>query len=188
MERTEAEKTKAYVEYKTVTHEQKTPTQPYGEWYRNSETTPLRVSNKKPKSSLYEEFAIDFRPGHKVFLVWGVYSEGDSFGHEEGCASLIELFKTIDEAEAFAARVEGHNKLERDNFWNMTPKQKAEAKEGIKKSLEGYYVETPDRYRKGILTDGKGKEYHFPWGGYFENLTEVKVEILDYVEYQNKER
>lgn len=171
---------KVYLEYQSIVLTETVPDKPYGDWYRELEVTPLSVSNKKPKHSYYEEFTIKFQPKDKIYLVRGVYSEGDSFGCEEGSTYFIELFETIEEAEAFASRVEAHDKIVRNNFYNMTPTQKKQAIKYLMDTLRGYYVETPDRYHKGVLTDGNGKTYYFPWGGYFENLRDVMVDTIDY--------
>ena len=43
--------------------------------------------------------AFDIDDGRDYYLLYAIYSTGDSFSHDEGCIALIDLFETKEMAE-----------------------------------------------------------------------------------------
>jgi hypothetical protein len=84
------------------------------------------------------------------FLLYCVYSTGDSFGHDaDGCIEFVGLFKTEEEAVENLKRIEAHYK-------------------DRSKSIDDYNV-------KLINEDGKEYDLYTPWCGYFESLSYGEV-------------
>jgi len=98
----------------------------------------------------------DFAPGDTAYLVWVVYSTGDSFGHHSGGGhELVGLFRDRDTAEKLAADIEA-------NAW-------AYNRRGGSRDA-GYHFVTPD-----------GQEFksgYAPWKGYFESLDNARVDSV----------
>ena len=90
-----------------------------------------------------ETITADCKVGDDVYVLWAIWSTGDSFGFAEGGQSeVIGVFK--------------NEKLANDNKRLLN-----DATHGIVKI---------------VTDDGSKFEYYIPWGGYFENLDEIKVE------------
>lgn len=101
-------------------------------------------------SEKYFDLTIDFTPEYGIvyFLLYGVYSSGDSFGHDAGYGieflGLYEKHKTAD--------------------LNL-------------KRVEALTVGTRPAPRVTLLTDfGIDYEIYVPWFGYFERLDYLRIE------------
>lgn len=81
----------------------------YGEW-REDNTVTIRdtfraiASTSKLGRDRYYDVQVAFEPqkGRDYFVVFGIYSSGDSFGRESGKVAFIELFEDETKAYDFA--------------------------------------------------------------------------------------
>lgn len=89
------------------------------------------------------------------YLLYVIYSTGDSFHHEEGCIEFIDLYQTKDKAEIAAKAIEKH--YEKNKEYNIGK----------------------DRYSLPLTRDDLSKIVVCPpWIGYFDRLTSVNVESV----------
>ena len=88
----------------------------------------------------------EVKVGEKIYLVYAVYSTGDSFGHDEdACIELISVHKNLDVA--------------RFNYQKV--------KDSVNKNYD---------FKLEISQDnGQVVPVSTPWNGYFESLSYVKV-------------
>ncbi len=101
----------------------------------------------------YGDLLVDFKPTYDktYFLVYVIYSTGDSFSHSEGKIQFIELCQK----ESFANKIRGFILSDRDN-----PKRE-------------------DKFSLPLVTEsGKNYTLHMGWKGYFERLTSVEVQAI----------
>lgn len=140
--------TNLYVEYSTNTWVSR-PRNSDDQWDRDdtvSEHTMKYISIAGDNSYPTITYPGVVEPGDKVYLVYAVYSTGDSFGHDESrCLELVSVHKNLDIAEWNYKQIVGSENdnyntqltLSQDNglSWSMSP----------------------------------------PWCGYFERLTYAKV-------------
>lgn len=107
--------------------------------------------------------------GVSVFLVYVVYSTGDSFGHDaDGKIVFVDVFTTKEKAEACATAISEHAKWsKRDRFWKPLTKQQ-------RKELDKKYA---DEYTVGYVREnGETCSLHCSWNGYFDSLSYANVE------------
>lgn len=88
----------------------------------------------------------DIVEGETYYLLYGIYSTGDSFNNHEGCIQFVDLYQTEEFAEANKEILEKHNAAK-----------------------DGSYT------AKLLLENGKEYPFHVPWKGYFEVLNEVFI-------------
>lgn len=99
----------------------------------------------------------------EYYLVYVVYSTGDSFHHEEGCVHYVDLFETLSKAEALAKIIETH--------YSFSYKAQRWADKEVKPP-KGY-----NEYQISYLNEaGEEISTHVPWTGYFESLTNIVIE------------
>ncbi len=88
------------------------------------------------------------------FLVYGIYSTGDSFGHDEGRIEYVGLYEDREVAEDNARRIERHARDYRDDS-----------------------ITDDDAYSVTLVTeDGAEYKVSVPWNGYFERLSYIEIE------------
>lgn len=89
-------------------------------------------------------------PDKDYYLLYVIYSTGDSFSHHEGQIDYVELYEDRSLAEASAKMIEDDYKewRKKENKWNVE------------------------------ILNSRGEMFQFycPWKGYFERLTSVEVE------------
>ena len=168
-----------YVSYETITLHSQSSNEPYGEWSRELLTTATHISKENERSS--EEMTISFKPKESVFLIQGIYSEGDSFGTETGCSEFGEILETKEEAEDMVRLIGLFDELETNDGYGLTKKQKEHKISNLEYQLKNNIIENKSWGRKYNFIKG-GKTYHFPWGGYFERLSHLEVVELKYEE------
>lgn len=95
-------------------------------------------------------------PNVDYFLVYAVYSTGDSFGTDEGCVIWIDIRKTRKESEELVKELYEQEKIYIKNIKNNL---------SIKDEFSIEYT----------LADGSKELIHAPWRGYFESLEEFKI-------------
>jgi len=139
--------------YSTVTH----PADPDDEWDRDSTSTSHSIQGfyaAPEESTRYSDLWVPYEPEFSVdyYLLYAVYSTGDSFGHDDGQG--IEYIGLYTENELDVAR-ENQKKIE----------EHARNKDG------DFHVElkTPG---------GMMFQQHTPWVGYFESLDYTDIESV----------
>ena len=90
----------------------------------------------------------DIDDGKDYYLLYAIYSTGDSFSRNDGEIALIDLYETKEMAEKNRQLI-ADNLKDEDN-WSVI--------------LE--------------LEDGRVYSFHVPWKGYFEHLDEVAIERI----------
>lgn len=142
------------ISYTEVTRERN----PEDEWDADDTCTSNNIEGFriiKPNSRWKSvDLTVDFEPkvDKTYYLVYVIYSTGDSFSHHEGCVDYIFLYENLEFAEATKKMIEDAYKK--------------------KDKEESYSVE--------IFND-KGELFKISsssWVGYFETLTDV---VIDYV-------
>jgi hypothetical protein len=116
--------------------------------------------------------AFDLDPTRPYFLVYGIYSTGDSFGHDEGRIEFVGLYEDLEVAHENVRRIQQHNEMynQLENRWYTSSKQMSKAEmTKLRKTFEPYSVQL-------VTEDGQEYKVHVPWHGYFERLTEVEVQ------------
>lgn len=87
---------------------------PDDEWSRDSTSTSWHVKGVQVASKDdYDGVTVGFdaTPGEAVFVVYAIYSTGDSFGHDESAQlEFIDAFKSADKAAAAAQGLQGSAK------------------------------------------------------------------------------
>ena len=103
----------------------------------------------------YSNLEVGFKvvPNKTYYLLYAIYSTGDSFGHDDGRIAFIDMFESKKVADANAKRLEKHYRAERGYGKNR------------------YSVK---------LTNSTGKSYAYcpPWMGYFESLSNIEVKSV----------
>lgn len=125
----------------------------YGEWSENNyiDYTYATIS----KNDYGEPIDWEAKIGDVVFLVHVVYSSGDSFGHSTGNSEVIEVLRTVEEAEALAELIrENYEKYPDYSF------EKDVSKNTNYIPYKGRHISTST------------------WKGYFESLQSVEVVAL----------
>lgn len=161
------------------TRSHKDPEKQYGEWWIRNDISEYGVEEAKDG---YEDFSIPYTlvNGDTLFLVKGIYSTGDSFGTETGVVEYIELFREESEAISFKEKVDLLNEFITKDWYGYTPKKKKDAIKEYKLKLKGHFKEHKSCGTSYIFVYN-GKDYHFPWGGYFENLCDIEIVKLKFI-------
>jgi len=127
----------------------------YGDWcesYENSIGQYARKTDKYPDVASIH----DIEKGLNAFVVWIVWSSGDSFGHAYGAHSeVIGLFKDMESALSLKESIEKWRPNEKTKKWE---------------EQYSYFFNTPDGQ---IFESGFA-----PWAGYFESLDSVNVDTV----------
>lgn len=135
-----------------------------------------------PNGSKYYYYELnsefDLVSGKDYYLVYGIYSTGDSFSHHEGAIEYIYLYKTKDKAEKCIKALQDHYNLWKD-YWNLDPKTADKLK---KKQQEAKIKNKYAEFGLEIVSEkGKKLYIHIPWTGYFETLTSVSYEVVQLI-------
>ncbi len=144
-----------------VTHEtctQKYSSEPYGDWYSNCDTTVLGL--KPSKQYDYNSIPVDFDlvPDMPLYLVYVVYSTGDSFGRSDGRTDFVDVLDNSVDAD-FLVKVINDRSLTRNNSYSVT-------------------ITYPSNGRKFLLSPS--------WEGYFETIESVNVEIFQLGRFEKR--
>lgn len=120
----------------------------------------------------------DLVPNTNYYLVYGIYSTGDSFSHHEGAIEYINLYLTKDRAEACAKAIQDHYDLWKEG-WRLTADQ-TELK--AKKQRDALKKNKYSKYGLEIISESGKKLYiSIPWTGYFETLTSVTYQTVQLI-------
>jgi len=112
------------------------------------EVTVYKSENENTKRYWYPDLEVDAEPGDMVYVVILRYSDGDTFGNDDGNYDVADVFKTEIEA------------LELQNHFNQWKPEYT--KWGSSRSVP-------------FTTEFNGKEYRVPWAGYFEQYESVDI-------------
>ena len=99
----------------------------------------------------YSDLEVGFtpEPNKDYWLLYGIYSTGDSFGTDDGRISYVDLYEDRGVAEENAKRLRKHNEGNEDCY-----------------------------SCKLIHESGKEYQFHVPWKGYFERLSYLEVKAV----------
>lgn len=124
----------------------------YGrEEYRSNNILSFSVVEKNSFYDLIRSLPIE--KDKSYYLLYGTYSSGDSFSTSSGNIEYVDLYNSFEEAEEV-------RKILEENAENFR-------KEGLK---------TGNFYSAKIKThSGKELDFHCPWNGYFESLTDLAI-------------
>jgi len=150
----------------------------YGEWWQEHQTDIGDTYTREKSDGRIESLKVNFKPTENIYLVYGIYNTGDSFGYSNGEAEILEIFETADEANEFSNKVNSFNELVTSDMYGLKPKEKTEKINKIKDVLGNSLQESDSSWRKYDFIH-KGQVLSFPWGGYFENLSFVDVKELE---------
>lgn len=104
-----------------------------------------------------------------VYLVYLVYSSGDSFSHnEDGRISFIDVYKTRDKADFAASCIREHNSWYKDMHEHWKPMTAKERKALSKKYKSEYSIDL-------VREDGSINPERAGWNGFFEQLSYIEV-------------
>lgn len=129
---------------------------PNDEWDGDDTETSHHITGFRVLKNGYSDLEVDFKltPGKPYYLLYAIYSTGDSFHHEEGKIEYIGLYKSLKDAEVNQKLIEKHYK---------------ETNESNPRNFDSMFsVEL-------ISPSGVKYKQHVPWNGYFESLTSVEV-------------
>lgn len=130
----------------------------------------IQVVGEKEYYDLSTGFDID--PTRPYYLLYAIYSTGDSFGHDDGRIEFVGLYEDLEVAHENEQRVWAHNETyqQLEYRWYTPSKQLSKEKlKNLRKEFEPYTI-------KLVTEDGLEYGVHVPWHGYFERLTEVVVQ------------
>lgn len=139
---------------------------PDDEWSRDSTTSSHSVDGISLASE-YPDVTACFpvKDGDTIYLLYAVYSTGDSFGHDENSSiAYIDVFKTYEKAEKAAKDIRMHANWFKGVHGFVVP-----SKEEKKKYASDYQVDIKRE-------NGKTMDVFAGWNGYFESLSYVQVE------------
>jgi hypothetical protein len=117
----------------------------------------IKIVDDKDYNDLVVPFKIDSQKNY--FLLSVVYSTGNSFGHDGGQISFIELYSDLELAEQNRKEIEEHNHNFSDTYHSS---KKNELK----------------------ITNQAGKTYqcYCCWIGYFERVEDVRIDTVRVLE------
>jgi len=141
-----------YVIYKTFTEEEHDTSKSYGEWHSESHYNFKKLSLSEGE----EKITIAGNPkiGDYLFLVYALYSRGDSFGEATGCLEIVGAYDSENKAKFIK------NLLEEDY-------------DSYLKNKRGH------TYGRKILDADGLPVFTDIWKGYFESLEQVVIEYLE---------
>jgi len=100
-------------------------------------------------------------------ILYGIYSTGDSFGHDDGkYLEIIDVYHDLADAEAAERQLREHYSLAREGRWGGYGP--GATKKTRPKNFNDYTC---------TITGGDGKPFgcHIPWTGYFESLDDLTI-------------
>ena len=130
-------------------------------WSRSSTSQENYIEGIALLQGRYGDLYVPFKPVHDqdYYLVSVVYSTGDSFGTDDGQIEFVDLFQTLEKAEALVQLIEQDYK-QNPNFEHGKP------------------YETKNRIAYKRDDDTEGFVHTSTWKGYFEHLTDVRVDLV----------
>ena len=140
-----------FVQYEQTCDESHRSDEQWGDWYESNTFTVRGVSVSTRDRWNEEKFAVGFdvKPGEAVFVLYMIYSTGDTFGRAEGCGEVLWVFKDPDTAR------------EALRLWR---------EENDKRDPE-YSVKFKDETGRVIQLSNPG-------AGYFENVSTIDLETF----------
>jgi hypothetical protein len=120
------------------------------------------------QGSIYTETCkVDFDPDKvsDVYVVYGIYSTGDTFGSSYGKGHIVGVYDSYTKAKQIVTLVREIYKLYEEN---------ANYKDKLAEWAALHRMKVKDVY---ISTIG-------PWHGYFESLEDVKIEVFPIKKYK----
>jgi hypothetical protein len=146
------------------------PTEEYGSWHIDEEHDLYAL--KEVIDDDFFDIILDIEKiNHRknYFLVYGIYSIGDSFGEHMGKIEYLKLFETFDEAKIFKDDLELLEKYADSNF--------------KRKDFEPQLLDNIKKeYSWDRCFEYFGEKFTLPWGGYFDNLTNYHIKELGFEE------
>ena len=127
--------------------------------------------NKNEYCDLDSEFELEKNKNY--YLVYGIYSTGNSFCHQDGVIKFVQLYLTKNKAEKCAKALQDHYNLWKEPSWGENHKlnQKLQ-KEAEKKNRYAQFSQKIE-LESGIILD-----YSVDWTGYFEHSLNMHVETV----------
>lgn len=126
---------------------------PNDRWDGDDTTSSWRIEGLSLKPTSGDSTSVSFQVEKDTpyYAVVAIYSTGDSFSHDEhGRLEFIDLFKSKEKAQKVADILRNAKKPS-DFDWNVRLQQEDDSK----------------------------YNYHVPWFGYFESLSEIRVELVE---------
>jgi hypothetical protein len=150
---------------------------PEDEWSRESTATDHSIESievTRGKNSYYD-LAVPFEvdPSREYYLLYAIYSTGDSFGTDAGQIEYVGLYEDKNVAYENQRRIEQHSDTYQklNNRWGGTSQQEKNRLKKIGKTFEPYSVR--------LITEAEEEfQMHVPWNGYFEELTSIEVQSV----------
>lgn len=139
--------------------------------YRGETNTEHDIQGiKKTSGSEYFDLEVPFDVefGKSYFLVYVIYSTGDSFGNDYGRIEFIDLFQKEKLANSLKKKIEQHyNEYVESNLYSYVGGRTVKRAKAPHHTIK--------------YTNNEGKEidlYTGPWIGYFERLQDVYCELV----------
>ena len=122
----------------------------------------VAISSNRRFQTVDGTVSFDLVPEKTYFLLYGIYSTGDSFGYDEGRIDFIDLYESLSFAVEMRDRVEAHATTD-----------------GVK-----YKWDDASQYYVTLLSEKTGKEYKYavPWNGCFERLSYLEIQEVRLIE------
>lgn len=145
---------------------------PDDRWDNDDTATDHNVTGVRAVSSKeYYDLVVDFEPNNEpAYLLYGIYSSGDSFSNSDGHIEFVGLYRDKNVAWENYRKLKEHNEIYRllNERWGVTPTER-KAAERKHKDFDERSIE--------LVTDNDGTTINIlvPWNGYFENLTQLEV-------------
>jgi len=153
-----------YVSYDTSQVDYRKAEEQYGDWYEQNEFTIEEVSYGRDEGGIYkDEMRVDFNPAEttEVYVLYGIYSTGDSFGYSEGNGHIIGIYDTYERAQSIQKIIQ--------NIYDLY-----KARTSIKD-----LIVNPDVIEWCRINNIKPKDFSpysvAPWHGYFEGLSDLVI-------------
>lgn len=108
--------------------------------------------------------------GTKYYLMYVVYSTGDSFGHDENaCIEFCGLYTDISIAQENENRIRAH--------YDWAKYKSATWRTGNPPKRPKFVPEKYGEFNVMLRTDDGKEEYelHVPWTGYFESMSYLEI-------------
>lgn len=142
---------KLFVQYRELCDESRHSGEEYGDWYQsyNFSVEGVSLTSRDRWNEETFEVDVDVKAGEPVFVLYMVYSTGDSFGRADGKGEVLWVFKDADTAR------------EALRLWK---------EENDKRDPE-YSVKFED-------DSGRVVQLSNPGAGYFENVSYIDLETF----------
>ena len=160
------------VEKRAYTHVTREATE--DKWDGDDTATDHHIEGIK-RAVMYTDLEVGFEleEGRTYYLLYALYSTGDSFHHESGVIEYIGLYQDEKVAKENQGRLKKHNDVEEKLTDRWDPPSKA---------VRNKLAKNHNSYSCSLVTEN-GQEYllHVPWHGYFEHLEGVDIQPVSLV-------